>query len=293
MSTISRLRAADESLTSGRGPRRHPRSRFSAGFSVSVSVLTLAFTLGLAARWISPFDPYEQHLGERLARPSRTHPLGTDGLGRDVASRLLWGTRSSLAVALISTAAALPIGSALGLLAAFFGGGYEAVIGSLTDALLAFPALLVALVIVAMVGQGFWQLVIALGIATMPQFIRIMRGEVFSILSREFVEAARAIGADDRRIVLRHILPHTFTPLVVLASLVAARNIVVEASLGFLGLGIQRPTPTWGNVLNDGYQVLRSAPWVSIAPGAAIALVALAFNLIGDALRDRWDPHLG
>jgi peptide/nickel transport system permease protein len=224
--------------------------------------------------------------------PDREHLLGSDELGRDILSRLVYGARVSLAVGVLSVGISLLIGVSLGLVAGYRGGWLDEVIMRLMDGLLAFPALVLALAITAALGPSLGNAMIAIGIVGIPGFARLVRGQVLSIRALEFVEAARAAGLSDRRIILRHVAPNVLAPIIVHASLRIAFAVLTEASLSFLGLGAQPPTPSWGSMLNAGREYLEMAPWLSVAPGAAIFITTLSFNFLGDGLRDALDPRL-
>lgn len=254
-----------------------------------VLALVVAATL---APSLAPYDPTEQALDRMLQPPGRQHLLGTDDLGRDILSRLLYGARVSLVVGLLSVGLSLVVGVALGLVAGYRGGWLDEVIMRVMDGLLAFPALVLALAITAALGPSLRNAMLAIGIVGIPSFARLVRGQVLSLRAQEFVEAARAGGAGDGRIVLRHIVPSTLAPIIVHASLRVAFGVLAEAGLSFLGLGTQPPTPSWGAMLNTGREYLEMAPWLSIAPGAAIFVTTLSFNFLGDGLRDAADPRL-
>jgi len=254
-----------------------------------VLALVVAATL---APSLAPYDPTEQALDRMLEPPGRQHLLGTDDLGRDLLSRLLYGARVSLVVGLLSVGISLVTGVAFGLVAGYRGGWLDEVIMRVMDGLLAFPALVLALAITAALGPSLRNAMLAIGIVGIPSFARLVRGQVLSLRAQEFVEAARAGGAGDGRIVLRHIVPGTLAPIIVHASLRVAFGVLAEAGLSFLGLGTQPPTPSWGAMLNTGREYLEMAPWLSIAPGAAIFLTTLSFNFLGDGLRDAADPRL-
>ncbi|WP_373048363.1 ABC transporter permease [Vulgatibacter sp.] len=248
--------------------------------------------VALAAPWIAPFDP--QALGEHpLAPPSATHLLGADSLGRDLLSRVLHGARISLQVAAVSVAFALLVGGTLGLLAGHFGGWIDGAISRSTDVLFALPEVLLALVLLAILGTGLINLTLAIGIVYTPIFARIGRAAAIEERSRSYVEAARALGAGELRIVFRHLLPNVAPPLLVQTTLSFAFAILAEAALGFLGLGGEPDLPSWGNMLRDGKDWLEQAWWVAMVPGLAISAAVLALNVLGDGLRDALDPHVG
>jgi peptide/nickel transport system permease protein len=260
-------------------------------------MLALTFLLLLAAAAVvAPYaglqDPNRPNLGTRLSPPSAEHWLGTDHYGRDVFSRTVWGARVSLTVGILAVALGAVIGVLLGLLAGFFGGFPDSVVSRIVDILLAFPLLLLALVLIAVLGSSITNVIIATGISTIPQFARVVRGAVLSIREREFVQASAALGASRLRTLLRHVLPNVTAPVIVMATVYTATVIILEANLGFLGFGVQPPEASWGSIVNDGRRYLAQAPWVSIVPSAAIFIAVLSFNIFGDGLRDALDPRL-
>jgi peptide/nickel transport system permease protein len=254
-------------------------------------ILLFAFA-AVFSSWLSPFDPFAQSIRARLRPPGDLHWLGTDGFGRDILSRIIWGSRISLTVGVVAVAIGATIGILIGLTAGFFGGGVDSFLMSIVDILLVLPTILLALVIVAMLGPGVFNLMIAVGISNAPRFARLTRAEVLAVKKMVFVDAASALGASYIRLMLRHILPNSFASIVVLSSLRIAQAITTEASLSFLGLGVAPPTPTWGSMIADGRVYLRTSPWVAIFPGIMIMLIVMAFNLVGDGLRDLLDPKL-
>jgi peptide/nickel transport system permease protein len=241
---------------------------------------------------LAPRDPLQQDLSQRLRPPDAEHWLGTDEFGRDVASRLMYGTRLSLVVGLMSVGIGLALGGTLGLVTGYFGGWVDFVGMRLVDVMLAFPSILLAVVVVAVLGPSLTNAMIAVGIVSVPVYARLVRSRVLSIRAMQFVEADRAIGARDRRILVRTVLPHCTAPLMVQASLGLATAILDAAGLSFLGLGAQPPVPEWGAMLGHGREYVIHAPWILAAPGAAILLTVLGFNLVGDSLRDALDPRL-
>lgn len=255
---------------------------------VGVGILVLVALLGPI---VAPFDPTEQALERMLEPPGRAHWLGTDDLGRDILSRVLFGARVSLGVGLLSVALSLGLGVVLGLVSGYHAGWLDGVIMRVMDGLLAFPSIVLALAITAALGPSLRNAMIAIGIIGVPGFARLVRAQVLALRAQDFVEAARALGAGDRRIVVRHIAPGTAAAVVVHASLRLAFAVLTEAGLSFLGLGAQPPTPSWGAMLNSGREYLEMAPWLSLAPGAAIFAATLCFNFLGDAVRDALDPR--
>lgn len=241
---------------------------------------------------LAPEDPLEQCLEDRLQKPSGDHWLGTDEFGRDVLSRLLHGTRISLFVGVVAVAIGVVVGGTLGLVTGYFGGWVDMLGMRLVDVLLAFPSILLAVIIVAVLGPSLSNAMVAVGIVAIPHYARIVRSSVLMVRNLPFVEADRSIGFPERRILRRSVLPHCVAPLIVQASLGLATAILDAAGLSFLGLGAQPPNPEWGAMLGQGRSYVIHAPWILAAPGGAILLTVLGFNLIGDALRDALDPRL-
>ena len=256
-------------------------------------VVLLLVLLALLAPVITPYDPTEVDPTQGLQSPSLKHWLGTDDLGRDVLTRVLWGARVSLTVGLISVSIGLLVGVSLGLAAGYLGGTVDLLAMRVIDALLAFPALLLAISITAALGPQIQNAMIAIGVVAIPAYTRLTRAQVLSAREREYVTAVRSVGASSWRIVLKHILPNISNPIVVQASLSTAFAILAEASLSFLGLGAQPPTPSWGQDINYSQRYLTNMMWwMSAGPGIAIFLAVLSFNFLGDALRDALDPHI-
>jgi ABC-type dipeptide/oligopeptide/nickel transport system permease subunit len=268
--------------------RRAARARLAPFGAAVVLIAALAAVL---APVVSPHDPLKQNLGNALARPDRVHPLGTDNVGRDVLSRVIWGTRISLVAGFASVAMALVAGSLLGLLAGYWGGRADVLVMRLMDAVLSFPPLVLALALGAVLGAGLTGVLIALSVVYTPTFARLMRGQVLSIKARDYVEAARALGASGWRIARRHVLPNAAAAIVVQAGLSVAFAILAEASLSFLGLGIQPPQASWGSMINAGRGYLQQAPWIVFGPGAALFVTVIGLNFVGDAIRDALDPR--
>lgn len=255
-------------------------------------IIAVVIAAAVVAPAIAPYDPTAQNTVSLLAPPSALHWLGTDELGRDTYSRILFGARTSLGVALSATAVALGAGLTIGLVAGYRGGWVEGILMRTMDGLLAFPALVLALAITATLGPNVRNAIVAIGITGIPAFARLTRGQVLATKNLDFVQAATAVGASDARIVVRHILPNITAPLIVQTSLAIPSAIIAEAVLGFLGLGVQPPTPSWGAMINAAKSYLETNPLLVIAPGAVIFLTVLAFNFLGDALRDALDPRL-
>lgn len=261
---------------------------------VGLLVVVAFYLIALIAPLIAPYDPIAQ---EDIARtsflpPSGEHWLGTDRFGRDVLSRILFGARISLAIAFVATAIAITLGTLIGAVAGYFGGRVDAALMRFTDMVLAFPRLVLLIMIVALFSPSIAVIVAVLGLTQWPSTTRIVRGDVLSLREREFIHAARALGFSRSRIVLRHLIPNVLAPVIVAATLGIGNTIVLEAGLSFLGLGIPAPTPTWGNMVAEGRDHLLSAWWLATFPGFTIVFVVLAFNLVGDGLRDALDPRL-
>lgn len=259
---------------------------------IGLLIIVLLIFTAIFAAWLAPYDPYKMDLAHKLAQPSMAHLLGTDALGRDTLSRIIYGTRTSLAVGFGAIALAAIVGELLGLTAAYFGGAAFAIIMRFTDALMATPMILNALIISVLLGGGLKNVIIALSIGSVAGQCRMMCGQALTIKQNEYIMAARTSGSSDLRIMLRHIFPNAFPPLLVLTTIGLGTTILAEAGLSFLGLGIAPPQPAWGSMINDGYKYLLTNPVLSIAPGAAIALVVFGFNMMGDGLRDALDPRL-
>ena len=269
--------------------RRLARSRSAVAGGALLLVIALS---ALLAPLLSPYAPIKTNQRAPLEAPSADHLMGTDRFGRDIFSRVLWGGRLSLSVGLVSVGIAAFAGVNLGLVAGYYGGRIDTVIMRFVDLLLAFPGILLALAIIATLGSSLRNLMIAVGIAAIPDYVRIMRGTVLSLKEREFVLAARVVGCRDHTIIFRHIFPSTAAPLTVLATLRIAGAIITGSSLSFLGLGIQPPIPEWGNMLAEGRGFLQHAWWVAFFPGLAIMVAVFSINLFGDGLRDVLDPRL-
>jgi peptide/nickel transport system permease protein len=265
---------------------RHPTAVTGLG------VLIVMVAAALAAPLVAPYDPLEQNMADFLVGPGPSHWFGTDQFGRDIFSRVVWGGRLTLQVGVIAVAISGTAGLALGLLAGYHGGWVDAVTMRLIDLLLAFPSMLLALGVVAVLGGSLANVMIAVGIAGVPQFTRVVRAAVLGARALPYVEAARGVGCPDRTIVWRHILPNVLAPALVLATTGGAAAIITGAALSFLGLGVRPPSPEWGAMLSTGREFLRHAPWMSIFPGLAIMLAVISINVVGDRLRDVLDPRL-
>jgi len=255
-------------------------------------IIAFLILIAITAPWIAPYDPVKISLTERLQSPSWNHWLGTDNYGRDTLSRLIYGARTSLYVGLTSVGLASLIGMILGGVAAFYGGWIEAIIMRFIDALLALPVVVLALVISALLGGGMGNVIIALAISQLPQYARLMHGQVLSVKENDYILAVKSLGANDLRVLAHHLFTNSFSPLIVQFTLRLGSTILAEASLSFLGLGITPPTPAWGAMISDGREYLKELPIMSLAPGFVIMLVVFAFNMVGDGLRDALDPRL-
>ncbi|UCH24282.1 MAG: ABC transporter permease [Trueperaceae bacterium] len=264
----------------------------SGSFMVGFSTLVVLVALSLAAPALTPYNPIKINTRERLQPPGLNHPFGTDQMGRDILSRVLHGGRLSLPMGVVPVAIAAVVGMMLGVIAGFYGRWVDLVIMRVADVWIAFPPILMALAVVTILGTGLTNIMIALGIAWIPYYTRMARGTVISAKERVYVEAARALGSQDGRIMLKHIFPNVLTPILVMATMGVANAILAGAALNFLGLGAQAPAPEWGTMLADGRQFIRLGWWIGLFPGVTIAVTVLAANLAGDGLRDALDPKL-
>ncbi|OGK76544.1 MAG: peptide ABC transporter permease [Candidatus Rokubacteria bacterium GWF2_70_14] len=288
--------SAAVTLHEARAGRQARRARWQIAGGVGFVLLVAA--VAVAAPWLAPHDPIRQSLRARLAAPTleaadgKAHLLGTDHLGRDVLSRVIYGARVSLLVGFAAVLVGGAIGSALGIVAGFRGGWADSIIMTLADAQLAFPFILLAIGIIAVLGPSFPTLVVVIGLSGWVAYARILRSQVLSLRSREFVDAVHALGGSVLRIVVRHVLPNVLSSLVVIATLELARAIVLEATLSFLGLGVQPPTPSWGGMVHEGREYLDSAWWISTWPGLILMATSIVVSRTGDWLRDLLDPTL-
>ena len=261
--------------------------------ALSIGLIAALVVLALLATVLTPYDPLAQDASAQAKAPSAAHPLGTDYLGRDVLSRVIIGVRPSLGVGLVSVAIALVTGSTLGLVSGYLGGTVDLVLQRVVDVLLTLPGLVLALALLAIVGTGFASLIGVIAVVLSPGIARVVRSATLVVTAAGYIESARAIGARDARIVLRHVLPNTLATILVLASLNLGNAILFEAALSFLGLGVQPPQPSWGNMLSGPARAyFEVAPWMAVFPGIAVSLSVLGFNLLGDTLRDAFDPRL-
>ena len=257
-----------------------------------IMIIIIFALIAVLAPYIAPYDPFNQNFIKSFRAPSSEHFLGTDEFGRDIFSRIIYGARISLQIGFIAVFISLIVGVALGLIAGYYGGWIDMGIMRFMDLMLSFPYILLALVIMSILGPGIYNAMIAIGIVYVPQNARIVRSSVLSVKKKEYVMAAKALGANDSRIILKHVLLNSMAPIIIQTTLSIGRAIINAAGLSFLGLGAQPPTPEWGAMLSNGQDFLRNAPWIATFPGVAIALLVLGFNLVGDGLRDAFDPRL-
>jgi len=284
---VASLPVPRELSPGGRALRRLARRR---GAMVGLGVVAFFVLLALLAPEVAPQDPLATSWSVVRKAPSAAHWFGTDEIGRDVLSRVIFGTRASLLAGVVSVSIALALGIPIGLLAGYVGGWVDGLISRMTDAMLACPFLILAIALAAFLGPSLTNAMIAIGISATPVFIRLTRAQVLQIKVEDYVEAARAVGNSRLRIALRHILPNVVPPLIVQATLAVAAAVIAEAALSFLGLGQQPPAPSWGSMLNTAKNYIDNAPWMAIWPGVSIFLLVLSFNLLGDGLRDAFDP---
>lgn len=264
----------------------------SPSFLFGIALVSLVVIAALFPGLLSPFSPDTFDLHARLTPPGSAHYLlGTDPLGRDMLTRIIYGSRIALTVGLLSVILTFAIGTIAGLVSGYYGGIIDALLMRLVDIQLSFPFILFAITVIAVIGPGLWKVILIMAVTQWVQFARIERGQVLSIKEVGFIQAAKSLGATDRRIILMHLLPNTLAPLIVLATLNIANNILLEASLSFLGLGVSPNVPSWGGMIADGRNYLQSAWWVATFPGFALAITVLGFNLLGDWLRDVLDPR--
>jgi len=258
----------------------------------SLIFLLFVTIISILAPLISPYDPITQNVSERMLPPSSDHWLGTDSFGRDILSRIIYGSQTSLLVGFISVLVSSVIGTTIGMIAGYKGGVLDEVLMRIMEAIQAIPMLLLGLMLLVALGSNMTTLVIAISLGLTVSCARVARGPTLEVKEKEFVKASIASGASTFRILMIHILPNILGPVLVMATLHMASAIRVEASLSFLGLGIQPPTPTWGNMIQDGLRFISTAPWVAVYPGLALMVVVIAFNIFGDTLRDAFDPHI-
>jgi peptide/nickel transport system permease protein len=285
--------AADVPLLRELTPRQRVFRRLKRrrGAMLGLGVVAFFVLIAVLAPTIAPHDPLQTSWSDVRKAPTAAHLFGTDEIGRDVASRVVWGARASLLAGLVSVCISLALGVPIGLLAGYVGGWVDGLISRMTDAMLACPFLILAIALAAFLGPSLTNAMIAIGISATPVFIRLTRAQVLSVKVEDYVEAARAVGNSHLRIALRHILPNIVAPLIVQATLAVAAAVIAEASLSFLGLGQQPPSPSWGSMLNTAKNYIDNAPWMAVWPGLSIFLLVLSFNLVGDGLRDALDPR--
>ena len=275
------------------GVRRFLKVFFNRGVVVLGIVIVLLFVIAAVfAPWLAPYDPAKIDMNNTLLQPSKAHLLGTDALGRDTLSRTIYGTQTSLLIGFFVVILGSIVGMALGLIAGYFGGWTYTIVMRLIDTLMAFPMLILALLVASLLGGGLRNVILALAFAMIPAYARLMCGQVISVKENDYILAGRSMGASHTRLMLRHLAPNCFPPLIVMMTMMLGTTILAEAGLSFIGIGVQPPTATWGNMVNDGRQFLLTNPLLSFAPGLAIMLVVYAFNMIGDGLRDALDPQL-
>ena len=273
--------------------KRFYRVFLSRGIVTFGAVVVILFILvAILAPWLAPYDPVAIDMNATLENPSGAHWLGTDSVGRDTLSRIIYGTRTSLIIGLIVVGIGTVIGMTLGTIAGYFGGWTYTIIMRLIDALMCFPMIILMLLIAAMLGPGMRNVIIALTIGLMPGYARLMCGQVLSVKNDDYIMAARSLGAGNVRIILRHIVLNCLPPMIVQITMMLGSVILAEAGLSFLGIGIQPPTPAWGGMITSGRQYLTKLPVLSLAPGLALMLVVFAFNIVGDGIRDALDPRL-
>ncbi len=259
---------------------------------IGLVVFLIVVVAAILASELAPFDPNDQNILEKLRAPTLEHWLGTDSFGRDTLSRLVFGARISLIIGVVSTLAAMVIGTAIGMLAGWHGGRLDTVTMQAMDVLLAFPSLILGLILVAMLGPSMVNIIIAIALTSIPPFARIARAPTIAVKEREFVDAGRALGYSDSRLLIVHILPNILPEILVMGSLWLANAIRTEASLAFVGLGVKPPTATWGGMIREGFENILDSYWLALVPGVAILIVIFALNLLGDGLRDAIDPKL-
>jgi len=274
-------------MFASRGWRRFLRNRLAV---VGLAIVAMVILVAILAPWIAPYDPLKQNYNELLQPPSRVHLMGTDALGRDLFGRVIYGSRYALMIGVAVVLLELAVGASLGFVAGYFGGPLDSVIMRLVDMVLAIPTLVLAMAIAGAFGGGLWVMIVAIAVAGWGQFARLVRAQVLALKEVAFVEAARALGASHLRIILRHLLPNSMGPVLVYTTLYVPAAILWSASLSFLGLGAQPPTPEWGAIIADGRGFISFAWWISTFPGLAIMLTTLGFNFLGDGLRDALDP---
>lgn len=285
--TIRGEQAETPRFWQARWVRRFRKDKMAATGIVVVILLTLT---AVFAPFLAPYDPAQQHIVHRLKGPSEQFKMGTDEFGRDVLSRLIYGSRASLIVGISSVLLAGVVGTIIGGISGYIGGTFDQLISSLVNIFMSFPSLLLGLMVVIVLGPGMLNVIVAIALSLLPNFIRLARAPVLALREREFILAGRALGLSPARIIFKHVLPNILGPISVMSTLWIATAIRTEASLSFLGLGVQPPTPSWGNMIKSGVNNILSNPWLAVYSGLAITVTVLAFNVIGDGLRDALDP---
>ncbi|MDT3427749.1 peptide/nickel transport system permease protein [Paenibacillus forsythiae] len=287
-------REAGEAVYQRRSPWTLMIQRFKKNKRAIVGLWMVVIFVFVAvfARWLAPYDPIEQNMQSILNAPSLSHPFGTDEYGRDILSRVIYGAQISLMVGVVGVLISIVLGVALGTVAGYFGGKADLLIMRVMDVFMAFPSFLLALAIVSVLGPGMVNVMIAIGIFSVPTFARISRGSVMSVNGKEYIEAAKSMGSGHIRIIFKHVIPNSIAPIIVLSSMRIATAILTASGLSFLGMGAQPPTPELGAMLSSGRDYLRSDPYVSTIPGLAIMFMVLAFNMLGDGIRDALDPKM-
>jgi peptide/nickel transport system permease protein len=269
--------------------KRFSRNRLSV---IGAGTILLLITISILAPFIAPYDPTAIDVHNVLSSPSKEHPLGTDELGRDLLSRIIWGSRVSLKVGFVAVGIAILIGISIGALAGFYGGLIDAVLMRFVDIMLAFPTFFLILAVISILEQNIFTIMVVIGLTSWMDVARLVRAEFLSLKEMDFVSAARAVGVNDKRLIFKHILPNALSPVFVAATFGVAGAILIESGLSFLGLGVQPPDPSWGNILTAGKDNIEVAWWLSLYPGLAILITVLSYNLVGEGLRDALDPRL-
>jgi peptide/nickel transport system permease protein len=268
------------------------RATRSGGLIAGLVLVVAVVLVALLAPWVAPYDPDAQDVLMKLEPPTWQHLFGTDAFGRDVLSRVIWGARVSLFVGFVATLAGILVGTVVGIVSGYYGGLVDKLVTAATDILLSFPQLIMGLILVAVLGPTLFNLILAIAVTAVPAFVRVARGSTLAMKERDFVDACRALGYGDLRIMFLHVLPNIMDEVVVMGSLWLAAAIRTESTLAFIGLGVPPPTATWGGIIREGFDNLLDAPWLSIFPSIAILVVMIALNLIGDGLRDATDPRM-
>jgi peptide/nickel transport system permease protein len=271
-------------------PSAWKRATRSGGLAVGLVMVAAMLAVAILAPWIAPYDPNDQNVILNLAAPSAEHPFGNDQFGRDVLSRVIWGARVSLFVGFIAILFGVVIGTVIGVISGYYGGAIDRLVTAGTDVLLSFPQLIMGLLLVAVLGPSLFNLILAIAVTAVPAFVRIARGSTLAMKERDFVDACRALGYGDIRIMFVHVLPNILDEVTVMASLWLATAIRTESTLAFIGLGLPPPTATWGGIIREGFDNMLDGPWLAVFPSLAILIVMIGLNLIGDGLRDATDP---